>query len=128
MGTLDAEVFDRVGGRSQAGGISELNRPAFESGLESNHVSRGPRRAIHNARGKPQSALNRLLLPTLGRPAIATFHPEISRRPTAPTLDRALPDRPGAGGFMRDQRGQPGNLGVQGAMHLVKEDLGRVAQ
>ena len=77
------------------------------------------------AREKPQSALSKRLLPTLGRPAMTTFHPESSRSPTAPRSMSASRRARATAGSCSTRMASRAISVAQGAVDLVEQDFGR---
>ena len=77
------------------------------------------------ARANPTSALNNRLFPTLGRPAITTFHPASSRSPTPARADQRFETPPGRDRARR-QIDWPSRMSSprRAPVCLIQQDLG----
>ena len=119
----DPHVLDGIIGPAESRRVRKFHGPAVHGGSEGHDVPRHARRRVDDRPAKPANALNNRLFPTLGRPAMTTFHPSISLRPTsarpisASSLARAILSQVAF-------RAQPVQLSPKNALRLIQQDLG----
>ncbi len=88
---LDAQRFDRVLAFADARGVDEFARECRRMAAISETRSRVvPGMSVTMARSCSNRRLKRLLLPTLGRPTMASVNPERTRLPIGEAVRRAL--------------------------------------